>query len=121
MNGVAARSAGARPAEAGPGRAPSPPPEAAADPRLTRLRALLRLELRAAAAVAWPTFEALAARVRDEVALGPRGPADPGAAAEVAHLQLRLRLLLEQRVAACAEALRRAAAGRAYRRLRPRG
>ena len=84
------------------------------DPRLDRLRALLRMQLQAADAGTWAAFHALAAAVRDELDRRGGGPADEAALAEVAHLQLRLELLLRQRVIGGAAKLRGLAAQRTY-------
>ncbi len=92
------------PAESSPG----------GDPRLDRLRTLLRMQLQAADTGTWAAFHALAAAVRDELDRRGGGPADEAAVAEVAHLQLRLELLLRQRVVGSASRLRRLAAQRTY-------
>ncbi len=87
---------------------------AGTDPTLGRLRALLRLQCSSAAHDAWPTFTALAAAVRDELDRPRTGGAEPGALAEVAHLQLRLEQLLRERLDELSARQRQLAAARTY-------
>lgn len=92
---------------------------ASGDPRLDRLRTLLRMQLHAADSGTWAAFHALSASVRDELDRRGGGPADEAALAEVAHLQLRLELLLRERVVGAAAKLRRLAAQRTYLAIAP--
>lgn len=87
--------------------------------RLPALRALLRQQLRAADAGRWTEVTALGAAVAEALRVAGGSAADPAALAELAHLQLRLQRLLQERAAAGAERLRRVAATCTYLRLRP--
>lgn len=89
------------------------------DRTLGRLRTLLRLQCSSAGHDAWPTFAALAAAVRDELARPPAAGADPGALAEVAHLQLRIERLLRDRLDELSARQRQLAAARTYLAGRP--
>lgn len=84
------------------------------DPELRRLRALLNLQRQAADTGAWAAFHALAASIRDELERQRGQTKDPAAAADVAHLQLRLDLLLRDRLAELATRQQGLRARRAY-------
>ncbi len=98
------------------GAGPCPDGQAGGDPALGRLRALLRLQLDAVGASAWATFTVLAAEVREELARQAGGAPTRAAAAEVAHLQLRVERTLRARAAAAAARLERRAVAAAYQR-----
>jgi|GEM_PF-4695702 len=90
---------------------------ASGDQQLRRLRALLALQRQAAESGAWAAFHALAASIRDELDRQAARPASPAAVADVAHLQLRLELLLRDRLAEAAARQQQLAALRVYRAL----
>ncbi len=91
------------------------------DPRLERLRTLLRMQLTAAENADWAGLGALSAAVADELAQQRVGRAEDAALAEVAHLQLRLELLLRDRAMHTATQLQGLAAQRTYLRMRQAG
>ena len=70
--------------------------------------------MQAADGAAWAAFHALAASVHDELDRRDGDPADPAALAEIAHLQVRLDLLLRERLNGAAARLTALAASRAY-------
>lgn len=117
---AAGDTSGAAPGEARTRAAASVPlaaPERrCTDPRLWRLRGLLRLQERAARYGAWGAFRALALEVQGELSRQDAGSAEAAALAEVAHLQLRVERALRQRAWHTAAGLRALTAARAYRR-----
>jgi hypothetical protein len=86
----------------------------AGDPRLGRLRTLLRLQAEAARQGSWAALHALGVAVQAELERQRGTAADPAALAEVAHLQLRLVQDLEAQVRAAQARLRSLEAQRAY-------
>lgn len=87
------------------------------DPELRRLRALLRLQLVEAERGDWGSLGALWPALHTELERQQGVRASLAAVAEVAHLQLRLGLVLQSRAEPLVAALRGLRAGSAYRAL----